>query len=100
MRARYGHIAFNIARYLTTAFALGRWPWRPGCQPLPLAEMGAAYLPILEQHAASIWAVGVFCLHHPSTYAPDLHGRGRGVLELGEPYIGGVRWLTGYLHRW
>lgn len=71
-----------------------------GHEPVGLAEMAACYLPLLERHRSNILMVGVFCAHHPGSYDPNNHGGGRGVLELGEPYIGGVRWLTGYLHRW
>ena len=60
----------------------------------PLSTLAAAYLPVLEQHAPRIWAVGLFCLHHPSQYQPQAHVRGRGLLELPGAYRDGVRWLT------
>lgn len=60
----------------------------------PLPTLAAAYLPVLEQHAPRIWAVGLFCLHHPSQYQPAAHVRGRGLLELPDAYRDGVRWLT------
>lgn len=65
-----------------------------GRPPLSVAELGRAYLPVLEQHAARIWAVGLFSLHHPSQYAPEAHVPGHGILELGEPYTSAVRALT------
>ena len=61
----------------------------------PLTAMAAAYLPVLDAHASRIWAVGLFCLHHPSVYQPQAHVRGRGLLELPDAYRDGVRWLTG-----
>lgn len=64
-------------------------------QPLaPLPTLAAAYLPVLEAHAPRIWAVGLFCLHHPSVYQPQAHVQGRGLLELPDAYRDGVRWLT------
>lgn len=65
-------------------------PWRP----MGLGELGECYLPLLDQHAASIVAVGIFALHHPSVYAPDLHPPGRGVLELPPAYAAAVRVVT------
>jgi len=62
--------------------------------PLTLDVLARCYLPLLDRHAAAICAVGIFALHHPSQYAPDLHPEGRGVLELGQPYAAGVRYLT------
>jgi len=64
-----------------------------GRAPLPLDALARCYLPLLERHAAAIFAVGLFCLHHPSTYQAG-HDEGRGVLELGQPYAAGVRYLT------
>ena len=60
----------------------------------PLATMAAAYLPVLEEHASCIWAVGLFCLHHPSQWPGAAHVQGRGLLELPEDYRRGVRWLA------
>lgn len=60
-------------------------------EPPSLMALADCYLPIAEQYGA--WAVGVFCLHHPSTYDPA-HGPGRGILQLPSHYAEGVRWLT------
>lgn len=66
--------------------------------PLPsVPTLGAAYLPVLEAHAAQIWAVGVFCLHHPSRWpgADPAHVQGRGLLDgLPAEHRAAVRWLT------
>jgi hypothetical protein len=60
----------------------------------PLATLAATYLPVLETHADRIWSVGIFCLHHPSQWAPGAHVAGRGLLELPADYRRGVRWLA------
>lgn len=60
----------------------------------PLDVLASCYLPLLARHAAVIWAIGLFCWHHPSQDAPRDHRPGRGVLELGEPYRSAVRALT------
>lgn len=64
-------------------------------RPAPdLAELGAAYLPVLHAHPARIWAVGLFSLHHPSQWDAAAHPEGRGVLDLGQPYTDAVRAFT------
>ncbi len=91
----------EVARIYTEAARLGR-PLMP-VLPLfadddhPATRLDAlapCYLPLLARHAAIIWAVGLFCWHHPSQDAPRDHRPGRGVLELGEPYRAAVRALT------
>lgn len=93
--------ASTVARLYAAAVSLGRpiMPVLPlfvdgNRTPPTLDTLARCYLPLLEQHAASIFAVGVFALHHPSVYAPDLHRAGRGVLELSPAYAAGVRVLT------
>lgn len=90
----------EVAAIYDAAARLGR-PLMPilpvfadrGRPPLPLDALARCYLPLLERHAAAIFAVGIFALHHPSQYQ-DGHDEGRGVLELGQPYAAGVRYLT------
>lgn len=65
-----------------------------GQPPPSVAELAACYLPILQTHDPRIWAVGVFCLNHPSSWAPSLHGEGRGILQLPPQYSEATRWLT------
>lgn len=63
--------------------------------PVPMDRLAACYLPLLTEHAARIWAIGLFALHHPSTWDRDAHPPSRGVLELGAAHEAAVRFLTG-----
>lgn len=65
-----------------------------GRPALSLETLAACYLPLLTEYASRIWALGVFCLHHPGQYNPGTHGEGRGVLELGPGHEAAVRFLT------
>lgn len=78
--------------------AAGPYPLMPvigvftdGLQSPPsLWELGAAYGPILDAHAARCWALGIFCLHHPSVY-DNRHPPGRGLLEIDPIYRAAVK---------
>lgn len=87
---RYYRLAARRIRIMPV-FEVGADHGRPAPD---LAELAAAYLPVLHAHPAQIWAVGLFSLHHPSQWDPAAHPPGRGVLELGAAHEAAVRFLT------
>lgn len=64
-----------------------------GHPPVSVEQLASCYLPLLIRYASSIFALGVFCIKHPSGWEEG-HLEGRGVVDLGEPYVGAVRFLT------
>lgn len=95
--------AASMARVYDQA-AAGPYPLMPvlgifdaAGHPLPsLFDLGRAYGPILEAHAARCWALGIFCLHHPSVY-DGRHSAGRGLLQLDPLYREALRV---FIHEW
>lgn len=91
----------KVAAIYRAAARLGR-PLMPilplfadrGRPVMGLDALASCYLPLLFGHAPRIWALGMFCLHHPGQYDPVTHGEGRGILELGPEYAAAARWLT------
>lgn len=70
-----------------------------GQPPARLADLEACYLPLLETYRARTSAVGVFCLNHPSTYAPG-HVTGQGIAQLDPAYETAAKALTSLIRSW